>query len=195
MQRCPLLYHLLYSQHCAGRWTLVLSQPLDLDHWIFPGFHRIEGSSIRLLGRKSKALAKSMNKMYTPAFHSRVCSIIFLSRAIWSVQDHSFQNTACSPQSLASKAPLILSRMIFARILLTMVSNVIPLQFPHWPRSPFFGSFAIIPFFQSVCISSSFQICFNSFKRASADTLSPALNASGGMLSTPPAFFRFSGSW
>ena len=71
-----------------------------------------------LLSMESKAFSKSTKTMYSPVFHSRVCSTMILNVAIWSQQDLSLRNPACSSQSLPSRASFILSKMILQRTLL-----------------------------------------------------------------------------
>ena len=46
--------------------------------------------------KESKAFSKSTKTRYSPVFHSKVCSTIILSEAIWSKQDLSLRNPACS---------------------------------------------------------------------------------------------------
>ena len=59
------------------------------------------------------------------------------------------------------------------------------------PKSPFFGSFIKIPFFQSLGISSSFQILVKRVRNISTDDVISALIASGGIWSGPAALFGF----
>ena len=78
--------------------------------------------------------------------HSTDCSMIILSVAIWSVHDLFFLKMACSSSSFSSSAPFILSNSMRVKTVLGTDSSVIPRQFLHIPKSPFFGSFTRYPF-------------------------------------------------
>ena len=54
-------------------------------------------------------------------------------------------NPACSSLSIQSTVSLIRMIMVLPSIFAGIDINVKPLQFPHFVRSPFFGSFTIEP--------------------------------------------------
>ena len=124
--------------------------------------------------------------------HSIVCSTIFLRVAIWSTQERSCLNPACSSLKVLSTSVFILCNMTLHIILLGIDKSVIPLQLLQRDRSPFFGSYTRSPFRQSSGICSSFHILLIRWWRALVDILSIALITSGGILSTPPDFPFFS---
>lgn len=78
--------------------------------------------------------------------------------------------------------------------LLCTENNLVPFQFPQIDLSPFFVSLTKISFVQSSGICSSSHILFRRWQNLSVEMLSNAFIASGGMLSTPPAY-RFSDVW
>ena len=125
--------------------------------------------------------------MYSRVCHSMVCSIIIRKVAIWSTQDLSCLKPACSSLNSLSSS-FILFKIMLQRILLGMNSNIMPLQFLHRDLSPFLGNFTSSPLSQSSGICSSFQILFRSWCRIWIDVSSKHIMASGGILSTPPAF-------
>ena len=141
-----------------------------------------------ILSKLSKAFPKSTKFMYRGLCHSTHCSTMILSVAMWSVQDLSFLNPACSFLSCLSRAPWILSSMIRHRTLLGMDNSIIPLQFLHSLWLPFLGSLTSSPVFHSDRISSVSQILFNSPYRSSVVAETSAFRMSGGMLSNPGAF-------
>ena len=126
--------------------------------------------------------------MYRGLCHSTHCSTMILSVAMWSVQDLSLLNPACSFPSCLSRAPWILSSMIRHRTLLGIDNNMITLQFLHSLRLPFLGSLTSSPVFHSDGISSVSQILFNSPYRSSVVAETSAFRMSGGMLWNPGAF-------
>ena len=141
---------------------------------------------------ESKAFSRSTKTIYSPVFHSRICSTMILNVAIWSQHDLSLRNTVCSSsRSLSSRASFILSKMILQRTLLGTVGSIIPLQFSQRHKSPFLGSLTSRPTFQPWGTSSSFQILFKSASRALAETIPPSFQAFGGMLSHPEVFAFF----
>ena len=76
----------------------------------------------------SKAFLKTMNLIYSEQFHSRVCSMMFLSAKIWSVHPLLFRNSTCSCLSFLSIAVSILLRRILPKSMLEMDKSVIPRQ-------------------------------------------------------------------
>ena len=118
------------------------------------------------------------------------CSTIILKVAIWSTQDLPDPNPACSFLNFASRTVFSLSNMIRVSMLLDTDSSMIPLQFPQWLRSPFYGTFISIkrPCFHSSRITSISQITF----KRSAVVLGSVFQISGGILSPPVAlpFFK-----
>ncbi|KAG8194337.1 hypothetical protein JTE90_029210 [Oedothorax gibbosus] len=81
---------------------------------------------------------------------------------MWSIQARLARKQACSGRSLSSTALFIHSSSIFVNILLETFNSVIPLQFSHDAKSPFFGSFRSKPSFQSSGITPSSKILLNS---------------------------------
>ena len=104
-----------------------------------------------------------------------------------SPQDLPFLNPACSLRSIVSRAVDILFRITLLKTLLVMDSSVIPLQFLHRLRFPFFGSLTISPVFQSTGISSS-DISLKISVRVYVMTSPPAFRISALMPSAPGAF-------
>ena len=102
-----------------------------------------------LLIHRIKSLFKCTKTRYSPVFHSEVCSTIILSVAIWSQQDLSLRNPACSSRSLSSGKCFILSSTILQITLLSTESCIKSLQFFHRDRSPFLGSLTKRSSFQS----------------------------------------------
>ena len=68
---------------------------------------------------------------------------------------------------------------------------MIPLQFLHISKSPFFGSFTTYPFFHSVRTFYCSQIFRNRWCNISVVVIGSAFKASGGMLSGPGVFPSF----
>ena len=83
---------------------------------------------------------------------------MILRVAIWSQQDRSLRNLACSSRSLLSSASLILSRIILQSTLLEIVKSMMPLQLVQRLKSPFLRSLTRGPSFQSWGMSSMVQI-------------------------------------
>ena len=121
------------------------------------------------------------------------CSIIMCREAMWSVQDLSWRNPACSGLNLLSRASFSLSKMTLVSTLLGADRSMIPRQLPQCDRSPFFGSLTKWPRLQSAGTSSCSQILRRRGCSISADVVGSALSASGGIPSGPPAlpFFIF----
>ena len=93
-------------------------------------------------GRPFQSLQKIR---YSPEFHSKVCSTIILSVAVWAQQDLSLRNPASSSRLLSSRESFILSRMILQRTLLATERRIMPIQFlqtgsgtdlPSWEVQP-----------------------------------------------------------
>ena len=97
---------------------------------------------------ESKASSKSTKFKYRLACHSFVCSTMFLKTKICSAVPLPFPNPNCSFLRLLSTPLVILSMMILPRISHTIGSRVMPLQFLHSSRFPFFGNLMTRPFFQ-----------------------------------------------
>ena len=93
--------------------------------------------------------------------------MMFLRVKICSQHDRSFLNPACSSLSCESMHSCSLFNIIELRIFLGTDNKVIPRQFlgtdnkgiprqfPHFDRSPFLGSLAVIPFLHSSGTSSN----------------------------------------
>ena len=96
----------------------------------------------------SNAFWKSANTECTGDCHSSDCSMMIRSMAMWSVQDLSWRNPACSSHRVVSGAFLGLSRMIFVRILLGMENSMISRQLLHDVRGCGFESHSEPEFFQ-----------------------------------------------
>ncbi|KAH3700953.1 hypothetical protein DPMN_075935 [Dreissena polymorpha] len=107
------------------------------------------GLQINLEKTETKAVNKKQQKpkfRYSVDCHSRECSMMTLSVAIWSGHDLSFLKPTCSGLSLLSTSSLSRSKMMLASTLLDLDSNMMPRKFLQSPRSPFFGSFTRCPF-------------------------------------------------
>ena len=91
-----------------------------------------------------------MKLIYRDDSHSIDCSMIILSVAIWSVHDLFFRKSAFSSRNFSSSVPFILSNSMRVKTLLRTDRCVIPLQFLHIRKSPFFWQFhkvSIFPLF------------------------------------------------
>ena len=77
------------------------------------------------------------------------------------------------------------------KTLLVMDSSVVPLQFSHRLRFPFFGSLTISPVFQLTCISSSSNISLKISVRVCVMTSPPAFSISALTPSAPGTFPEF----
>ena len=104
------------------------------------------------------------------------------------MHDLFFRKPACSSHSFSSSAPFILSNSVGVKTLLGTDRSVIPLQFFHIPKSPFFSSFTRYPFFHSVGTFSCSQIFKNRWCNISVVVNGSAFRASGGMPSGPGVF-------
>lgn len=104
--------------------------------------------------RQLKALRKSTKLMYKEEFHSRDCSTMMHSVAIWSLKDLSRLNPIWCSRRLTSTAPLILFNKIQLNTFPGTDRSAMPLQFSELLRSPFLGSSMMRPSFQSVRSSS-----------------------------------------
>lgn len=82
----------------------------------------------------------------------------------------------------------ILPSRILSRILVGTEIRVIPLQFLHFYKSLFFGSFIICQYFHSVNKFSSFQIFPSRMYSMSTDTFMSALIDSAGIPPETAAF-------
>lgn len=103
-------------------------------------------------------------------------------------------NPACSSLSWSSIWSAIRFRIIVASTLVALLRMVMPLQFSHCDRSPFFGNFITIPSFHDFGISSLDQICVIDGSRILANTSGSVFSNSAGIPSIPSAllFFSFS---
>ena len=142
----------------------------------------------------SKAFSKSTKMVYKVVFHSRLCSMILRSVAIWSVVDRSCRKLACSSRSMCSffTSALILSRMILLKTFPGTEKSVIPLQLGHSLRFPFLGNFIRCPRFQSLGISSEVQIFLKRTYNALLVMVVSIFKASGGISSGPAALLALS---
>ena len=98
------------------------------------------------LSAESNAFSKSMKLTYNDYCHSIDCSMIFLNMKICSVVPLPGRKPDCSCLSFDSTPIRILSITILPMTLLTTDSSVIPRQFLHSFRFPFFDSLTISPF-------------------------------------------------
>ena len=130
-----------------------------------------------------------MKFMYKDEFHSRNCSTMFLSTKIWSVHERPLLNPACSSLSHLSTPCGILWSRTLQKIFPGTDRRLIPLQLPHTERSPFFGSFTMMPFFQSSGTFSSSHAWLNSFTSICALRCRSALSMSAVRRSSPGALF------
>ena len=132
--------------------------------------------------------------VYKVVFHSRLCSIILRSVAIWSVVDRSCRKPACSSRSTCSfpTSVLILSSKILLKTFPGTDKSVIHLQLEHSLRFPFLGNFIRCPCFQSLGISSEVQIFLKRGCSALLVMVLSTFKASGGISSGPAALLAFS---
>ena len=106
------------------------------------------------LSTLSKAFWKSTKFRMIGDCHSLYCSKTFLL----SVLDRPGLNPACPSLSFSSIAFRIRPRMMEQNNFPGTDRRVMSLQLLQSARSPFFGIFTIVPFFQSLGISSSIQM-------------------------------------
>ena len=125
-----IIWHVALSYSCWMRFTNTDRIPLWCN-----SFHMTSRSTL------SKAFLKSMKFRYKVDCQSKLCSMIMRSVAIWSMQDLSFLNPACSGRSRSSTASFSRSRIMRVSILLGTDRSMMPCQFLQSPRSPFLGSF------------------------------------------------------
>lgn len=138
----------------------------------------------------SKAFWKSTKFRYKFHFHSMHCSTMFPKINICSVQDQPFWNPAGSFRSCPWIAYWILVRW-HVNTLDTKGSKVTPLKLLQSVTSPFFESFVIRPFCQSLGNFSYSQMDSN--RVYSTSVARSTFSSSAGILSYPGAlwFFNF----
>ena len=107
------------------------------------------------------------------------------------MNDLFFRKPACSSRSFSSSAPFILSNSMRVKTFLGTNRSVIPLQFFHIPKSPFFSSFTRYPFLHSVGTFSCSQIFKNRWCNISVVVIGSAFRACGCMSSGPGVFPSF----
>ena len=129
-----------------------------------------------------------MKFMWVVVCHLIDCLTIIRRHAIWSMHNLLVLNTACSSLSCLSTLVFRRSSRILGSIFEGNDSSCIPLQLLQSLRSPFLGSFTMMPDLHSSGILFSSHICLRSICITSAAALLSALSASGGMLSAPGAF-------
>ena len=135
------------------------SYRLDIILMIFLGIpYTLKMFHNAFLSTLSKAFWKSTKFRMIGDCHSLHCSKTFLNANIWSVHDRPGLNPACSYLSFSSIAFRIHPRMMEQDTFPGTDRRVMPLQLLQSVRSPFFGIFMIVPFFQSLGISSSIQM-------------------------------------
>ena len=112
------------------------------------------------LGRcsESKAFSKSMKLMTRGVCHSYDCSIMLCKMNICSVVLLPCRKPACSALNLLSAPFFKHSIRILPNTLLAITRSVIPHQFVHSFKLPFFGSLTISPFNHSCGITLFSQI-------------------------------------
>ena len=136
----------------------------------------------------SKASSKSIKSMCKEDCHSMWCSSDSNPK-LWSVQLQPAQNSACSSHNFPSNAFLICSKIILQNTLLAMFKSMIPPdQFLQWLCSLFFGRLISKHFFHLSDTCSLLHIWSQRSKGTASDNSSPALTASGGILSHRAAF-------
>ena len=136
----------------------------------------------------SKAFSKSMKYVYRLEFHSMAYSRMFLNMNNCSVVPLPALKPACSSQRCLSTSFANLCTMIFLIIFAVVGMSVIPLQFPHFVKSPFLCSFKISPLFQSVGAFSSVHTLLNCSWICLADVSWFVQRNSTVILSTSGAF-------
>ena len=126
--------------------------------------------------------------MYRVACHSTTCSIIFRQINICSTVPLPLLKPACSSLNLLLTPSFILSMSTLPNTLLGTDVKVIPLQFPHSVRSPFFGILTISPCFHVFGTFSCSQNFLNNLTSHFSVVFISAFNNSAVILSLPPAF-------
>ena len=147
----PVLYLkpfwlLTFIQYCT---LTILIQDLCHFDYLRWCFHNLPLSSTGFLGVRSQLLSQSPQKvMYKVDCHSTTCSTILRRTNICSTALLPILNPACSSLNFLQSTPCpILSISTLPNNLLGTDVNVMPRQFPHSDRSPFFGYFTISPCF------------------------------------------------
>ena len=138
---------------------------------------------------QSKALAKSTKFTWRVRSHSVLCSIIFLSVKIWSIQPLSLLKPACSSRGWRSTASDKRFMMTFAKILLGVNHSVMPRELLHSDRAPFFGILMMIPWFQSSGIFLLSHMVLKSGCKMLSVVRASALNSSALRWSLPGALW------
>ena len=126
--------------------------------------------------------------MYIVACLSTTCSIIFRKINICSTLPLPLLKPACLPLNLLLTPSLVLSMSNLRTSLLGTDVKVIPLQFPHSVRSPFFGILTISPCFHVFGTFSCSQNVLNDFTSHFSVVFMSAFNNSAVISSLPPAF-------
>ena len=119
------------------------------------------------LSTLSNAFSQSMKLTQRGVLHSRDCSKIILSVAIWSVHDRFLLKPAWLSLSFGSTAFFKRFRITLLNILPGTERSEMPLQLEHELRSPFLGIFVMYPSFQSLGMSSLSHMSLNSVHRTS----------------------------
>ena len=156
-------------------------------HWRCTG-GALANLSVNKFPHLSSAFSKSTNVMYTVACHSTTCSIIFRKINICSTMSLPLLKSACSSLNLLLVPSLILSMSTLPNSLLGTDVKVIPLQFPHFVRSPFFGILTISLCFRVFGTFSCSQNVLNKLTRHFSVVFMSAFNNSTVISSLPPAF-------
>ena len=144
-------------------------------------------SALHIASRKivSNARSKSTKRRYSGDLHLLECSMIIRKVLMWSTQDRFGLKPFCSLRNCALSVGDILASIMNARTLWIVLSNVMPRQFLHWLRSPFFGIVIIIPSFHSPGIVEPVHADCIIGCRARAVTFAPYLRSSDGRSSGP----------
>ena len=142
------------------------------------------------LGRcsESKAFSKSIKLRTRGVCHSYDCSIMLRKMNICSVVLLPCRNPACSALSLLSAPLFKRSIRILSNTLPAITRSVIPRQFVHSFKLPFFGSLTISPFNHSYGITSFSLIIWMISCNFCVVVLMSTFNNSATMLWTPAAF-------
>ena len=109
----------------------------------------------------SKAHLKSTKFTYSVACHSKDCSTMFFRVNICSLVPLPDLKPACSFLNRLSMPAFNLCFRILLKILLVTDSNVMPLQFSQYDRSPFLGTLTIAPCVHSWGTTSLSHISLN----------------------------------
>ena len=118
---------------------------MEMNLWGMP--YILVNFHMDALWMQSIAFQNSMKFWMIGCCHSSHGSITFLRTKTWSKQRLPCRKPACCSQRVVSVKLRTLFRISWLRVLHGTENRIMPLQFEHWLRSPFFGTQTIPPRF------------------------------------------------